>query len=248
MSSTPITWERTGSIGILSLTGSRGNYLADPEFVPADELQEHFDEPDLTGIIIRGSGRHFSAGADLEKLKRLVSRETDLMLKMNAGKHLIRLIERVPLPVVAEITGACFGGGLEIALACHIRICSDNSLFAFPEVHQGIIPGLGGTVSLPGIIGTGKATEMILSGDVIPGEKALEIGLVDYIFPVNRLHDSTVAYLKKLTAGRDTEVIRSIMQSIYNSRVMDTDQALQEETRLFCKLAVRNIRGNGVSE
>ena len=161
---------------------------------------------------------------------------------MTAGKRIISLIENTTLPVVAEISGACFGGGLEIALACHIRICSDNAIFAFPEVSYNIMPGLGGTISLSKVIGPGRAAEVILSGDAISSDKALEMSIVDYKIPAKELHDFSLKYLRKLTNDRDIDVIRSVMQSIRNSRVMDPDRALKEETRLFCALAVRNMK------
>ena len=160
---------------------------------------------------------------------------------MRAGKDLLQLIANTPLPVVAEISGACFGGGLEIALACHIRICSENALFAFPEANHGIMPGLGGTITLSKLIGPGRATQMILSGDIVNAEKALETGLVDHVVPKETLHGFTLHYLEKLTRDRDVEVIRSIMRSIHNAMNMDAGQALEEETRLFCELALKNL-------
>jgi enoyl-CoA hydratase/carnithine racemase len=234
-------WERKGDLGILSLQGTGGNYLDEPEFIPYRQLEGYINEPGLKGIIIRGNGRHFSAGADLERLRQLVKDETLLYERMSAGKNLIFLIENAPFPIIAEISGVCFGAGLEIALACHIRICSDNALFAFPEVNFGIMPGLGGTILLPKVIGQGKAAEMILSGDVVNAEKALELKLVDYVVPAKDLHDFTVGYVEKLTCDREIEVIQSVMRSIRNSLEMDLNSAMEEETKLFCSLAARNI-------
>jgi enoyl-CoA hydratase/carnithine racemase len=234
-------WKRAGSIGLLSLHSPRGNYLEEPGFIPLPLLEELFSEPGLKGVIIKGGGRHFSAGADLAQLKLLAKDDTLLAEKITAGKTLIRLIESLDVPVVAEISGVCFGGGLEIALACHIRICSDNALFAFPEVNYGIMPGLGGTVMLTRLIGPGRSAEMILSGDMANAEKALEMKLVEYIVPSVDLNSFTLEYLHKLTDDREVEVIRSVMKSIRNSLAMDMESALAEETRLFCALAVSNM-------
>ena len=218
-----------------------GNYLYEPDFMPFDELRDYLGEPGLKGVIVRGSGRHFSAGADLQRLRQLAHDEALLYRKMTAGKKLLELIHNTPLPIVAEISGACFGGGLEIALACHIRICSETALFAFPETGLGILPGLGGTFSLPKVIGEGKAAEMILTGDVINAEKAAGLKLIDHIVPARQLHEFTMSYLGKLTGDKDAEVIRAVMQSIINARSMDTDRAMESETRLFCSLAARNL-------
>jgi len=230
-----------GVLGILTLPGTGGNYLEQPDFADVDWLRERFSDPGLKGIIIRGSGRHFSAGADLDKLKKLAGDETLLFHRMTAGKKLIRIITEAEVPVVAGISGVCFGGGLEIALACHIRICSENALFAAPEANYGIMPGLGGTVTLSRLIGPGKAVEMILSGDIVNAEKALALGLTDYVIPNKDLHSFTLDYLNKMTADRDTAVIRSIVKSIHHSQTMDFEKAMEEETKLFCALAVRHL-------
>jgi enoyl-CoA hydratase/carnithine racemase len=234
-------WVRSGTTGILSLQSSKENYLDDPEFIRLDLLKKIFNEPGLKGIIIRGSGRHFSAGADLTQLKQLAGDEPTLFNKISAGKELVKLIVNARIPVIAEISGICFGGGLEIALACHIRICSENALFAFPETNYGIIPGLGGTVTLTKLIGSGRSAEIILSGDMINARKALELKMVDYVLPSGELHDYTTAYLDRLTSDRDTEVIHAVMQSIYNAENMEFEKALEEETKLFCALALKNM-------
>jgi enoyl-CoA hydratase/carnithine racemase len=235
-------WERTGGIGVLSLYSSHQNYLNEPEFIKQELLEELFGEPGLKGVIIKGSGRHFSAGADMDKLRQLAKDESMLEKKISAGKELIRIIENAHIPVIAEISGVCFGGGLEIALACHIRICSDNALFAFPEVNYGIMPGLGGTITLSKLIGAGRSAEIILSGDMVDAQKALGLKLADYIVPFKELHAFTLDFLDKMTAGRDIEVIHSVMQSIHNSQTMELERALEEETKLFCALAVKNMQ------
>lgn len=234
-------WKMEGSTGILMLQGSQGNYLEEPGFIPVRLLTEIFSEPGLKAVIIKGSGRHFSAGASLDHLKKLSTDEALMMEKMNMGKELLRMIDSADIPVAAEINGVCFGGGLEIALACHFRICSENALFAFPEVNYGIMPGLGGTIRLSRLIGPGKAARMILSGDIFDAAQALELRLVDNRVPAPELHISTLNFLNKLTEGREIAVIHSVMKSIRNSFTMVTDKALEEETRLFCALAASNF-------
>ncbi len=234
-------WEREGSIGVFTIPVVNGNYLEQPEFIPVDELEGYFNEPGLKGILIRGSGRHFSGGADLNNLRLMASDERLLFEKISTGKALLEMISTATLPVVAEIQGVCFGGGLEIALACHIRICSENALFAFPEVNLNLIPGLGGTLSLSRVIGQSKAIEMILSGDTVHAGRAVETGLANYQVPLKDLHEFSLNYIRKLTDDRDTEVIRAVMRSIQNAGNMSLPEALREETKLFCSLAIRNM-------
>lgn len=237
-------WEKHGSTGILSLPGDKGNYLESPDFIDVKTLEGHFREEGLKAVIITGTGRHFSAGASMEKLKELTRDDHELFEKMTEGKALLKMIEEATVPVIAAISGACFGGGLEIALACHIRISSDTALFAFPETNFGIMPGLGGTQRLAQLIGPGKSTELILSGDIVNAEKALEWGLVDKKVPAPDLLQYCLEFIGKMTSDRDIEVIHSVMKSINNAFEMDRARAQEEETKMFCALAVKNMKGS----
>lgn len=237
-----IVWERKGSVGILSLDNPPGNLLEEPEFMDAAWLRERLEDISLTGLLIRGTGRHFSAGADMRKLREFARDERLLLEKMARGKDLIRFIEQIEVPVVASVSGVCFGAGLEIALACHIRICSDNALFAFPETNYGIMPGMGGTVMLSRLVGPGRAAEAILSGDTIDAPHAVRLKLADYMVPAGELQEFSLHYLQKLTAGREPEVIRSVMRSLHNAQTFSFEKALEEETKLFCSLAVKSIQ------
>jgi enoyl-CoA hydratase/carnithine racemase len=236
-----IVWERKGNIGVLSINNPPGNLIEEPEFLDIKWLTECLEDISLKGILIKGTGRHFSAGADMNSLRKLAQDEAIMLKKMSVGKNLIRFIEQIDIPVVAAVTGACFGAGFEIALACHIRICSENALFAFPETNYGIMPGMGGTVMLSKLIGPGKAAEVILSGDIIDAQQALKLKLTDYVVPANKFREFSLNYLEKMTYGRDTVVIRSVMRSLHNARTLSFEKALDKETKLFCSLAVKSM-------
>ncbi len=238
-----LSWEKKGHVGILGLNNPPENYIYDPEFISIELLEKIAADKKIKGIIIKGTGRHFSAGADINNLKKLSESESLLFDKMTKGKQLLDIIENFQVPVVAAISGACFGGGLEIALAAHIRICSENALFAFPETNLNIMPGLGGTVRLSKLTGKARAIEIILSGEIVNSSKANEIKLVDYVVPSKEIHHFAFEFLEKMTADRDIEVINSVMKSIHNSRNMSFDDALKEETKLFCHLVVKNMKG-----
>jgi enoyl-CoA hydratase/carnithine racemase len=235
-------WEKKGAIGVMSLNNPPDNLIIDPEFIRKELLEEILDDPSLKGIIIKGTGRHFSAGADMIKLKELTRNELLLAEKLTTGKSIIKIIDNINVPVVAAISGVCFGAGLEIALSCHIRICSENALFAFPETNHGLMPGLGGTVMLTKLIGAGKATEMVLTGDLVNSQKAFEMKLADYVVQKNELEEYAMNFLVRLTIDRDIDVIHSVMQSIHNSQTLSFDKALEEETRLFCSLAIKSMQ------
>ena len=234
-------WEKSGAIGILSISNPPGNLIAEPDFIEEEQLNDLLSDKTIKGILIMGSGRHFSAGADLDNMRKLAGNKKLLEDKISKGRKLIRIIERAEIPVVAAIRGACFGGGLEIALACHVRICSENAMFAFPEINHGLIPGLGGSAMLSDLTGEGRSLEIILSGNVVDAQKALELKITDYVVPAKETGSFALKYLEDLTRDRDAEIIRSVMKSIHNSRTIPFEEALREETKLFCKLARRNL-------
>lgn len=231
------SWEREGDIGIISLSNGKENYLDQPDFIEANQLKHWTEESGLKGIIIHGLGRNFSVGANLVRLKQLTEDQNVLSEKITQGKKLLNYIENIEIPVIASINGVCFGGGLEIALACHMRVASEKALFAFPEINHGLLPGLGGMYRAVHLI-KNKSYEIILNGDMINAEKALKIGLIDTI-TVNK--DALVSAKEKMagmTEGRSTELIRYAMQAIKNAGILSKEDALQKETEMFCKLAV----------
>ncbi|MBU8893207.1 MAG: enoyl-CoA hydratase/isomerase family protein [Bacteroidales bacterium] len=233
-----ISKERIGDIGIITISNGKENYLDKPDFFNIEQLQNWISEEELKGLIIRGAGRNFSAGADLDNLTELAQNQNVLTDKMNKGKSLLDFIEKLNIPVIAAINGVCFGGGLEIALACHIRIASKNALFAFPEINHGLIPGLGGSYRIVQLLGN-KAKEILLNGDMINAERAYEIGLVDHISEHKDSFELSIDKLISLTSDRSLEVINYAMQAIHNATLLDKDEALKIETELFCKLAVK---------
>lgn len=229
--------ELHGCIGIITLNHPPANELLQPEFIPAAQLLEWTSQPEVRGLIIRGAGRHFSSGADLESLFHMAADKDFLMEKMNAGKALLETITDLKIPVVAQISGVCFGGGLEIALACHLRMCSDNALFAFPEINSNLLPGLGGTSRICQLVGQSKGLSLLLSGDTLNAQEALQWGLVDACRPKNELNTWVLDRMEKMTTGRPRKVIEHIMQAWHNSRKLSWEAALMEETRLFYELA-----------
>ena len=232
-----IIFEKSGCIGILKLNNPPQNFIKDPSFVSRDFLHSITHNEEIKGIVITGMGRHYSAGADLGSVFQLAKNVNNLNQQMQAGKDLLEFISFLPVPVVAAINGVCWGGGMEIALACHIRFASAKSLFAFPEVNTNLMPGLGGIYRITHKTGTAQSLAILLSGDTFDAEKALELNIIDKITDENILEYST-QYLKTLVEGKTKKVITSIMQAIHNARKLEMHEALHEETRLFCELAL----------
>jgi enoyl-CoA hydratase len=143
-------------------------------------IQDCEERADIKGIIITGAGeKAFVAGADIKELTQL-SKEAAFTLAQN-GQQIFKMIEDCPKPVIAAINGFALGGGSELAMACHIRLASENAKFGLPEVNLGILPGYGGTQRLAQLVGRGKALELAMTGDMISAQEAKEIGLVNHV-------------------------------------------------------------------
>ncbi|HEX6038835.1 enoyl-CoA hydratase-related protein [Longimicrobium sp.] len=150
------------------------------------ELGQAMDEitgrDDLGGVIITGVGeKSFVAGADIAELSRMGP--VDGVDVSRLGQRVFRQIELSRKPVLAAVNGFALGGGCELALACHLRIAGENAQFGLPEVKLGIIPGYGGTLRLPRIVGKGRALELMLTAQFIKADEAYRIGLVNKVVP-----------------------------------------------------------------
>lgn len=151
-------------------------------------------------IVITGAGeRAFVAGADIKEIAALKTREEALDF-IHAGQRAFSMIESCAKPVIAAVNGAAFGGGLELALACHVRVFSADAHVGQSESRLGIMPGWGGTQRLPRLVGTGKALEMILTGDPIDAQEALRIGLADKVVLGGHVLPEATSLAKKIAA------------------------------------------------
>jgi enoyl-CoA hydratase len=158
------------------------------------------DVAEFNSVILTGSGdKAFVAGADINELASLDQTSgKDYVLE---GQELTKLIENYRKPVIAAINGFALGGGTELALACHVRIASENAKMGQPEVKLGLIPGFGGTQRLARLVGKGKAMELILSGRMIDAQEALEVGLVNKVVPQSDLLSTCEALAREMIAN-----------------------------------------------
>jgi enoyl-CoA hydratase/carnithine racemase len=224
-------------IGIVTLNNPPENYLPIPDFLDLEMLKEFVEGKQCKGIIFEGIGRHFSAGADLKKLYTLV-KNNEIEKRLEKGKNILRYINNLEIPAIASVKGVCFGAGLEIALSCHMIIASEKSLFAFPETNHNLMPGLGGTVNLGRKTGYANAIKMILTGDTINSETAIKIGLADQLSDTGDVREFSMNIMRKMTVNKPIRVIKNVMRSIGNLNRMPYNDALAEETKLFCELAI----------
>jgi enoyl-CoA hydratase/carnithine racemase len=231
-------------IAILTLDNLPDNKLQQPEFIDKNELMDFIIKNEIKSLIIKGEGRHFSTGADLNSIKQQLKDDT-LPQKLNQGKELLSFIYNLDIPVIAAIEGVCFGGGLEIALTAHIRVISEKAMLAFPESMHNLMPGLSGSYALKKHLTMGQSIEMMLCGDIVPAEKAIKLGLADYICSAKTAFEFSMQLAAKMTNDKPLKVINNIMKALKNAYIMEKQEALQKETELFCELA-KNLNSDGV--
>jgi enoyl-CoA hydratase/carnithine racemase len=228
-------------IGVLVIDNPPKNTIPKPSIIDIDILQTEIRERKIKGIIITGTGRHFSSGAEIQNIDDMAAQGDVLKEALLQGNNLLNFIENLKIPVVAAIEGACFGGGLEIALSAHIRVSSDKAFFSFPEVELSLLPGLGGIHRLAHICSPGKTLELVLSGEILAAEKGYKYHIIDHLVPGKQTFDFSLNLLQRMTQGRSLEIIHAIMESFSHYYTLDYNMALEEEVRIFCELAKRKI-------
>jgi len=202
------------------------------EFI--NELKKIQSDKEIRVIIITGSGeKAFIAGADI-KLMQKMNREEAFDFA-NLGQELANLIEKSAKPVIAAVNGYALGGGCEIALSCHLRIASDNAVFAQPEVKIGLLPGWGGTQRLPRIIGRGLANEIILTGRNVTAKEALDIGLVNRVVPQEELMNTCFDIANAILKNSPNAIAESI-KLIRLAAGTKLKKGLSKEAKSFSEL------------
>lgn len=164
-----------------------------------DALLNAYQDATIKGIIITGSGnKAFVAGADITEFLALDKKKAREMSTM--GHAIFNRIENCPKPVIAAVNGFALGGGCELAMACHMRVASDNARFGQPEVKLGILPGYAGTQRLTQLVGKGKAFELMMTADIIGAQEALQLGLVNHVVAFDQLLPKCLEILNKIKA------------------------------------------------
>jgi len=227
-----ITVERRGAVAILTI--NRPDKLnALNKQVHADAVAA-FDElkrdDSVRVLVLTGAGeKSFVAGADIKEFQ-----EQTPVTQRNLfhEKTLFNSIDSFPKPVIAMINGFCLGGGNEIAMACDLRICSENAKFSQPEINLGLIPGGGGTQRLTRLIGEGRSMEIMLTGDMIDAKTAEEFGLVNHVYSVDELESKTMELANKI-AEKAPIALQLAKEAVKFASRSNLDEGLRREVDLF---------------
>ena len=189
------------------------------------------DDATVRGIILTGAGdKAFIAGADISELATVSAVQAEESSRN--GQEVLNLVENLGKPVIAAVNGFALGGGCETAMACTIRVASENAKFGQPEVALGLIPGGGGTQRLPRLVGKGRAMQLILSGEIISAQEAYRIGLVNEVVPAAELITRAEAILKKIFSNAPLAVKFSL-EAVNKGMETSQSEGLSLEASFF---------------
>jgi len=189
------------------------------------------EDPSVRVVVITGAGpKAFVAGADIAQMAELTPAQgRDFALR---GQRMMRRFERLPKPVIAMVNGYALGGGLELAMSCHLRVAADSARFGQPEIGLGLVPGFGGTQRLLRLAGRAAALELCLTGEPVDAARALELGIVNRVVPAADLEAETMALARRL-AGAAPLALRGILDCILAGGESALDEGLEFEATQF---------------
>jgi len=195
-------------------------------------------------LVITGAGeKSFVAGADISEFQE----QTPITQRDQFHERtLFNSIDTFPKPVIAMVNGFCLGGGNELALACDIRICSENARFSQPEINLGLIPGGGGTQRLTRLIGEGRSMEIMLTGDMIDAKTAYDFGLVNHVYPAAELETKTMELANKI-AEKAPIALQLAKEAVKFASRSNLDEGLRREVDLFAICFSTEDKQEGVS-
>lgn len=236
-----VIYERIGNIGYVTL--NRPRVLNVYSVQMRDDLYEVLSaikiDDEIRAVIVKGAGeKAFCAGADLSEF--LTAPSVVKARQIRQLRDLWGLFRSMPQPLIAALHGYVFGSGMEIAMFCDIRIAADNVVFGLPEMGLGIIPGAGGTQTLPRIIGLSRSLDMLLTNRRIDAREALDSGLVSRVVSGDRLFETADEIARKI-ASFSMKAVRNAKQAVLQGLDMSLQQGLELERRLAVK--ARTTRG-----
>ena len=203
------------------------------------------DDAAVRGVILTGAGvKAFVAGADIGELARVTAVEAAEMT--SNGQAVTNLIENLGKPVIAAVNGFALGGGCELAMACTVRLATENATFGQPEVKLGVIPGYGGTQRLPRLVGRGRALQLILSGEMIGAQEAYRIGLVNEVVPASGLIARAEAILQQIF-GNSPIAVKFALEAVNKGLETSLFEGLVMESSFFAICAATDDKKEGTS-
>lgn len=227
-----LTLDVQNSIACITLHNPPANAMSATVFEELNTVLKAIEKDESVNVIVvYGEGRFFSAGADIKEFL-LLEDENHAAAKSTNGQDFFEWVERYPKPIIAAIHGAALGGGLEFAMACHIRIVTETAKLGLPELNLGLIPGYGGTQRLTRLVGTAKALEMMLTSEPITGLEAVQLGLANVAVPEISLLSYVQGFAEKI-AVKSPITVKAVLELIQSVKTPQYHAGLTREAELF---------------
>ena len=227
-----VRYEVNDAVAVITVDRPEALNALNPDVLSG--LKEAFasvDENEVRCVVVTGAGdKSFVAGADIAAMSTMTKAEGRAF--SNLGNDTFLAIENCPVPVIAAVNGFALGGGNELAMACDIRLCSENALFGQPEVGLGILPGFGGTQRLARLVSPGMAKQLVYAATNIDAAEALRIGLVNAVYPQEALFDEAIKLARRI-ASQAPIAVRGAKQAINKGLEMPIEEAVKVEALLF---------------
>lgn len=236
LAATKVSLRVDGAIAWIALEGAeRLNAIGSPTYSAlARSIQQVEQDPAVRAVVIHGTGRAFSAGADIDEISRFAGR-SDFENFVHGFTDALAQVAESPLPVIAAIHGAALGGGLEVAMACDFRVATPGAKLGLPEAKLGVLPGAGGTQRLPRLVPAAVAAEMLMIGTPISGERALTLGLVNHLAEEDDLLDTARDLALTLAHGA-SQVPAATKALLRDTRLKSVEDGIVEERRVASDL------------
>lgn len=212
-----------------------------------DEVKKLGEQDDVHAIIITGKGRFFVAGADIKEFIPAMGSDENGLNMAKAGQALCDEIEALRKPVIAAVNGPALGGGLEIALGCHVRLASEKAILGLPELNLGLIPAFGGTQRLARLTNEAVALDLILSGRHISAAEAKDLHIVQYVVPGEELLDKAKEVAASYVSTHSNTSISRAMKAVQEGLATTLEEGLKVEREMFAELFLTEDAKEGVT-
>lgn len=240
-----LTWKIEEKVAVVTINRPPANALSRQLILEVNDMLTAFENDEsVRAIVIHGEGRFFSAGADIKEFTEVTSGEEFSKLATQ-GQEVFERLESFPKPVIASIHGAALGGGLELAMSCHIRYVAEDAKLGLPELSLGLIPGFAGSQRLPRYVGTPKAAEMLFTSEPMTGSEAAQYGLANKAFPTEELLQKSIELAKKI-AEKSPIALRAAIQMLQYSKDASYYEGVKAEAESFGTVFVSEDAKEGI--
>ncbi|WP_042459531.1 enoyl-CoA hydratase [Neobacillus dielmonensis] len=241
-----LNWSSEDKVATITLDRPPANALSSGLLRELSSVLDEIESnSEIRVIVIHGHGRFFSAGADIKEFTTVQS-SGDFASLGKFGQDLFDRMEKFPKPIIAAIHGAALGGGLELAMACHIRYVTENAKLGLPELQLGLIPGFAGTQRLPKYIGAARAAEMMFTSEPITGLQAVQFGLANSAYPEAEILEQAYQLAKKI-AKKSPVAIKAAIELLNYGKTKEFYEGTAREAQLFGEVFASEDAKEGIS-